>query len=810
MKGFVEFFLNLNNINKNWRNRTLIDKIINFLEDMMNKKFFFLFLSIIIFISCGKANTTVTGSDQDNKIDDTTDDITDESNYVDEDVYYDNETGLQWSKRSDSSQISHHYCSALFQGGFDDWDVPTIEQLETLLVNVPEDNIEGCRYAIDRRYSKLGDRGVFCSSSAIGGTECGPGLFKSLAEQEFPLFLDFDYGKSTYEWQECYTRCVRLSENGSISLKQKEKKAYESKFSEPDQLYMWSNHSPFSMNFKNASDYCEKLQENGFSDWRLPNISEWRTVVKNCSSTESGGECPLTEHYIFNINECKGCTYSVDGTYDKFGEAGSFWTSTLINNSGYSYFLRPTVFNLDTAGIEEIYDAETECAYARCVRNNPGDKRENQPCRNLPGSGVWNSVNKITQTWDGNEWTPSVIGVFNEKPSDKECRFKCKEGFVGFDNRCVEPGLAKKWSKRAEQKMNWEDAKMYCENLEENGKSDWHLPLLSELRTLIQNCPSTETGGVCETVDNYDSYYEKPYTRYCDGCELVNENEYSKFWETGIFWSSHSFLSDNAWSVNFFRGQILNYIRKDELLSVRCVRADKGETRSGQKCEALVEDGLWNSVDEITQTWNGSEWEPSLLGSYDEKPTTTECKYVCKDGYSFYNNVCSENQVIQKWSVISEKKMSLSDAVNFCENLEENGTDDWFLPSVSELRTLVKNCARTKTGGDCGLTDNCLTGGGYFVIDECDCMGCSSGWECYEDECDCYCGDESKDVRYDSCPPRNDIYYSKLGDTESLWTRSSRTDIKEHNWLINFNNGTFFSESKDNEFFVRCMRNTNQ
>jgi len=37
MKGFVEFFLNLNNINKNWRNRTLIDKIINFLESTINK-----------------------------------------------------------------------------------------------------------------------------------------------------------------------------------------------------------------------------------------------------------------------------------------------------------------------------------------------------------------------------------------------------------------------------------------------------------------------------------------------------------------------------------------------------------------------------------------------------------------------------------------------------------------------------------------------------------------------------------------------------------------------------------------------------
>ena len=45
------------------------------------------------------------------------------------------------------------------------------------------------------------------------------------------------------------------------------------------------------------------------------------------------------------------------------------------------------------------------------------------------------------------------------------------------------------WSDASNDSMNWYDAVEYCKDL--GGR----LPTISELRTLIQNCSATETGG---------------------------------------------------------------------------------------------------------------------------------------------------------------------------------------------------------------------------------------------------------------------------------------------------------------------------
>ncbi|GEM_PF-2958114 len=127
-----------------------------------------------------------------------------------------------------------------------------------------------------------------------------------------------------------------------------------------------------------------------------------------------------------------------------------------------------------------------------------------------------------------------------------------------------------KWSKKAPEEMSWSDAKAYCKNLVEDGSSDWRLPTISELRTLIQNCPATETGGECGVTDDCLSW-DNCRNDACGGCEYDTSGKYSVLGNTDGFWSS-----DYAWSVYFNDGSVYEatdgnngIITKQNVLCVR-------------------------------------------------------------------------------------------------------------------------------------------------------------------------------------------------------------------------------------------------
>ncbi|HOB72584.1 MAG TPA: hypothetical protein PLW37_02120 [bacterium] len=62
---------------------------------------------------------------------------------------------------------------------------------------------------------------------------------------------------------------------------------------------------------------------------------------------------------------------------------------------------------------------------------------------------------------------------------------------------------------------------------------------------------------------------------------------------------------------------------------------------------------------------------------------------------------CGDNDNDIEWSERSNTKLNLSDAYDYCNGLGGR------IPSISELRELVVNCAPTETKGECGIKDEC-------------------------------------------------------------------------------------------------------
>jgi len=130
---------------------------------------------------------------------------------------------------------------------------------------------------------------------------------------------------------------------------------------------------------------------------------------------------------------------------------------------------------------------------------------------------------------------------------------------------------------RADNTMNHANAIEYCENLSLGGYSDWRLPSISELKTLIVGCQSGT--DACKVSDDCLSSSCWSDSCYCKEQQGPGENGY--YWQKGVwqgggtyFWSS-SVQSDNsnrAWDVYFVNGSVFGSYRTSGGYSVRCVR----------------------------------------------------------------------------------------------------------------------------------------------------------------------------------------------------------------------------------------------
>lgn len=129
-----------------------------------------------------------------------------------------------------------------------------------------------------------------------------------------------------------------------------------------------------------------------------------------------------------------------------------------------------------------------------------------------------------------------------------------------------------------------------------------------------------------------------------------------------------------------------------------------------------------------------------------------------------------------------DKKMNWKSARSYCASLSLAG-GGWRLPKISELRSLIRGCGATQTGGGCGVTNSCRSWGG------CSGSSCSNG---------CISGGG----------PANGCYWpdEMVGICGWYWSSSSVADRDARAFGVNFANGHVFYDGTGYGDRVRCVR----
>ena len=252
------------------------------------------------------------------------------------------------------------------------------------------------------------------------------------------------------------------------------------------------NSNIVSKNYSDAASYCNALNYNSKTDWRLPTVDELYTIA------DRGTDNPAIFDAFANTKTDK-----------------RYWTSTKYKRMPNRHYTLGFDIGNDYAA------TDSSSRYVRCVRRDfsllfPWAPRFTR------------ADNIISDSWTHLQWWDPTTMIF--VPGTIMPYTPAHIEFVGA----------------AAPTSTFEGAINGCESLSAGGKSDWRLPNINELLTIVNQSKSSG-------VAFYDAF--KSNTE-------------------GIYFSSTTRADDTAkaWTVNFTNGQDVIGTAKTSTQHYRCVR----------------------------------------------------------------------------------------------------------------------------------------------------------------------------------------------------------------------------------------------
>ena len=187
----------------------------------------------------------------------------------------DENTGLEWQHTIPTDtyiwENAIKYCENLTYGGHNDWRLPTVKELFSI---------------VDRSTSNPALDTTYFPDTPGSGTFWSSSIYASDTNNAWSIFFydgftrDYDKDGSYFESGNLYVRCVRGSTMSLASSFTSSMINGDEIITDSETGLIWQKtYDETEKKWSDALAYCENLTYAGYSDWRLPNINELLSLV---------------------------------------------------------------------------------------------------------------------------------------------------------------------------------------------------------------------------------------------------------------------------------------------------------------------------------------------------------------------------------------------------------------------------------------------------------------------------------------------------------------------------------------------------